>query len=45
MRHPKTMVGNRSQTTLNLRKTTMDPLASVRIFLAVAEANALLGCA
>ena len=39
------MVGNRSQTTLNLRKTTMDQIASMRTFLAVAEANALNGAA
>jgi len=45
MRHPKSSAGNRSQTTLNLRKITMDQLASMRIFLAVAEANALNGSA
>ncbi|MDA8730614.1 LysR family transcriptional regulator, partial [Alphaproteobacteria bacterium] len=45
MRHPKPMVVNRGQVTLNLRKSTMDQLASMRIFLAVAEANALIGAA
>jgi DNA-binding MarR family transcriptional regulator len=45
MRHPKPMVVNRGQVTLNLRKSTMDQLASMRIFLAVAEANALNGAA
>ena len=39
------MVVNRGQTILNLRKITMDKLASMRIFLAVAEANALNGAA
>ena len=39
------MVVNRGQVTLNLRKSTMDQLASMRIFLAVAEANALNGAA
>ena len=45
MRHLKRMVENRGQTTLTLRKITMDQLASMRIFLAVAEANALNGAA
>ena len=45
MHHSETVVGNRSQITLNLRETTMDQIASMRIFLAVAEANALNGAA
>ena len=45
MRDPRPMVGNRGQATLDLRKITMDQLASMRIFLAVAEANALNGAA
>jgi hypothetical protein len=45
MRHPKPSAGNRSRTTLNLRKITMGQLASMRIFLAVAEANAVDGSA
>jgi hypothetical protein len=44
-RHPKPSASNRSQTTLNLREITMDQLASMRIFLAVVEANALNGSA
>ena len=39
------MVVNRGQVTLNLRKSTMDQLASMRTFLAVAGANALNGSA
>jgi DNA-binding MarR family transcriptional regulator len=45
MRHLKHAVAIRGQTTLNLRKSTMGQLASMRIFLAVAEASALNGAA
>jgi hypothetical protein len=45
MPHPKPSAGNRSQTTLNLRKISMDQLASMRIFMVVVEANALNGSA